>query len=53
MSAFPPIGDLKVTDKQTASEAAAYLVAYTGGQFGDDADRVSYLAQSLADWLNQ
>ena len=52
MSDYPPIGTLKVKDKQTASEAAAYLVKYTGGEFGDNDDRVFYLAESLADWIN-
>lgn len=53
MSEYPPTGSFKVSNRDDARTAAAYIVAYVGAQFGGDADRVSALAQSLQDWLDQ
>ena len=52
MSDYPPVGSYKVTGKRSAQIAITYITAYVGTQFGDDADRVSALARSLADYLN-
>ena len=53
MSNYPAIGTLEVTDKNTAAQAAAYLVAFTGTRYGDEADRVSAIAQSLQQWIDR